>query len=48
MKQLYTILFFFALFLFFNVNLNAQQKIKESDLSNVKGTAIGNDNESID
>ena len=48
MKQLYTILIFSTIFLFLSASLNAQEKLKEIDLTNVSGTAIGNDNESID
>jgi len=48
MRQFYTTLIFSTIFLLFNVNLCAQNKVKEISLKNVQGTAIGNDNESID
>ena len=48
MKQCYIILPFSTIFFLFNVTLNAQDKLKEIVLTNVKGVAVGNDNESID
>jgi hypothetical protein len=48
MKQFYTALIFSTIFFYFNIHLNAQEKVKEIVLTKVQGTAIGNNNESID
>jgi hypothetical protein len=47
MKQFYTALIFSSIFFYFNIHLNAQEKVKEIPLKNIQGTAIGNNNESI-
>jgi hypothetical protein len=48
MKQFYLVLIISTLSLFINLSLCAQNKVKEITLKNVQGTAIGNNNESID
>jgi len=48
MKQKRIILILSTLFFFLNVSLSAQEKVEEIILKNIRGTAIGNNNESID
>ena len=48
MKQNKVLIILFVCILFLNVQLNAQEKVKEISLKNIKGTAIGSNSESID
>ena len=48
MKQFFTALILSITFIFINFSLSAQDKVREVPLRDIKGTAIGNDNESIE
>ena len=47
MKQFFNILILSSLFSLLHFNLTAQEKVKEIPLKNIQGTAIGNNNESL-
>lgn len=47
MKQFFNVLIFLGLFFLLHFNLTAQEKVKEIPVKNIQGTAIGNNNESL-
>ncbi|MCK5168373.1 MAG: hypothetical protein KAQ75_00730 [Bacteroidales bacterium] len=47
MKQFFNVLILIGAITLFNINLTAQEKVKEIPLKNVQGTEIGNNNESL-